>query len=193
MSPAPELVQRADLRPLWPAFLGLGVALALAGFAALLAPNVMEKWGVLLWGYFLITRGVVDCIGSFFTRRQGAFLSHLLQGVLGLVVGVLIVTHEEKAEKVILMLIAVFLLVSGVVQIVAGLALRSEAWLYVLLSGLVGVVVGVLVWRNVGDPEKSSYILGIFIGLDLLSRGGTWIGLGLAAKNASTGSPPMAT
>jgi uncharacterized membrane protein HdeD (DUF308 family) len=198
MPPPDEIAQREEFRRLWPAFFGVGVALVLAGFVALFVPSVIADFAVMLWGWFLIARGGVDLIGSFFARRQSAFLSHLLSGILALVVGFLIVSliaqdKEVKVERVILLLITAFLLVSGLVQIVVGLALRSEAWSYTLFSGVVSVVIGVLVWRNVGDPEKVPYMLGIFIGIDLLSRGATWIGLGLAAKNAPKGSPPMAT
>lgn len=189
MSPSSDVAAREELRPFWPIFLALGGLLVLAGFLALLMPSFIAQFAVILWGWFLVARGCVDVAGSFFARRQSSFLSHLIMGILALVVGMIILSYvredeTEKVEKVILLLIAVFLLVSGLAQILSGLALRSEGWLFVLLAGLVSVIVGVFVWRNVGNPQKTPYILGIFVALDLLSRGATWIGLGLVAKNA---------
>jgi len=182
------LGDREEFRRLWPVFVALGVLLALAGFLALLVPTVIARFAIMLWGWFLVVRGGVDLVGAFFARRQSRFLSHLITGILALVVGLLILSYvrddeTELVEKVILMLIAVFLLVSGLAQMISGLLVRSEAWGWVLISGLISVVIGVFVWRNLGDPQKTPIILGIFIGVDMISRGATWIGLGLAAKN----------
>jgi uncharacterized membrane protein HdeD (DUF308 family) len=146
------------------------------------ARRVVTDLAVLIWGWFLVVRGVVELVGSFFARRRNSFLLHLLTGVLALVVGALVITHEEKAEKFITLLIAVFFLFGGLSQVIAALYLRSDGWLLTLLAGVIGVVVGVAIWR--GYPDNTAVVLGICIGVDLIARGGAWIGFAFAIKNA---------
>jgi uncharacterized membrane protein HdeD (DUF308 family) len=172
----------AETRRLWVVLFAVGVLLALTGLVALIAPNVVTDLAVLIWGWFLVIRGVLEVVGSFFARKRESFLLHLLTGILALVVGVLVITHEEKAEKFITLLIAVFFLFGGLSQVVAALLLRSDGWLFTLIAGLIGVVVGVAIWR--GYPDNTALVLGICIGVDLIARGGSWIGLALSIKNA---------
>ena len=181
--PANDAIATSDeARRFWIVLFLIGVLLALAGFAALIAPNVVTDLAVFIWGWFLILRGVLELVGSFFYRRQESFLLHLLTGILSLVVGVLVIAYEGTAERVITLLLAAFFLFGGLSQIVAALLVRPDGWLLMLAAGVLGVLIGVAIWRNY--PGNSSVILGLFIGIDLLSRGATWIGYGLALKNA---------
>src|SRR5262245_48371026 len=102
--PPSSLAEKEEIRPLWPVFFGIGALLALAGFLALFVPRFMAEFALWYWGWFLIARGVVDVVGSFFARKQSSFLSHLVMGILALVVGALILTDEDKAAKVITLL-----------------------------------------------------------------------------------------
>jgi uncharacterized membrane protein HdeD (DUF308 family) len=172
----------AETRRLWVVFFAIGALLALTGLVALIMPNLITDFVVLIWGWFLVARGVLESAGAFFARKRNSFLLHLLTGILALVVGVLVITHPEKAEKFVTLLIAVFFLFGGLSQIIGAVFLRSDGWLFMLIAGIIGVAVGIAIWR--GYPDNSDFILGLCIGIDLIARGGTWIGLALTVKNA---------
>jgi uncharacterized membrane protein HdeD (DUF308 family) len=171
-----------EARRLWVVFFAIGALLALTGLVALIAPSLVTDFVVLIWGWFLIARGVLESVGAFFARRRNSFMLHLLTGILALVIGVLVVTHPVKAEKFVTLLIAAFFLFGGLSQIIGALYLRSEGWLIMLIAGVIGVIVGVAIWR--GYPDNTDLVLGICIGVDLIARGGSWIGFALSVKNA---------
>ena len=175
-----------ELRSYWPVFLGLGALFALAGLVAMIIPSFTAEVAVVVWGCILLFRGTAEIIGAFLARSSRTFMLHLGIGVLALVLGGLIVNHSDEVKTLLTLLIALFLFVVGLLQVVSALYLRDTGWGWLLTSGLVGVLVGILVWRHVAD--NSALILGMFVGLDLISRGGTWIGVGLELKNAPKSS-----
>ena len=52
-----------------------------------------------------------------------------------------------------------------------------------VVSGLITLVLGVIILSH--WPLSSVYTLGIFLGVDLVFAGATWIGLGMGLRNAS--------
>ena len=51
----------------------------------------------------------------------------------------------------------------------------------ILLSSAINVLLGVLVWR--GWPETGLWVIGLFIGIEMILNGWTLVMLGLTAKN----------
>jgi uncharacterized membrane protein HdeD (DUF308 family) len=56
----------------------------------------------------------------------------------------------------------------------------------VLLSSLITLVLGVLILAR--WPVSSVYVLGIFLGIDLVMAGASWVGLGFALHRRGTSS-----
>jgi uncharacterized membrane protein HdeD (DUF308 family) len=50
----------------------------------------------------------------------------------------------------------------------------------VLLNGVVDLFLGVFIWRE--WPGSSLWVIGLFVGIDLLLHGWSWIFLALSAK-----------
>ena len=63
---------------------------------------------------------------------------------------------------------------------------REQPWIWLLLSGIVTLLLGLLILAH--WPISSAYVLGIFLGLDLIMAGLGWIGLGLALHHRGEGS-----
>jgi uncharacterized membrane protein HdeD (DUF308 family) len=57
---------------------------------------------------------------------------------------------------------------------------RETPWIWVLLSGVITLLLGVLILAH--WPVSSLYILGVFLGIDLIMAGVAWIGLGLGLR-----------
>jgi uncharacterized membrane protein HdeD (DUF308 family) len=73
------------------------------------------------------------------------------------------------------------LVVSGIMRIILAFSVHQEApWIWMLLSGAVTLVLGCVILAR--WPVSSLYILGLFLGIDLILAGAGWIGLGLGLR-----------
>jgi uncharacterized membrane protein HdeD (DUF308 family) len=59
---------------------------------------------------------------------------------------------------------------------------RETPWIWVLLSGAITLLLGLLILAH--WPVSSLYILGLFLGIDLIMAGAAWIGLGFGLHRA---------
>jgi uncharacterized membrane protein HdeD (DUF308 family) len=188
MSTTDELPGAADLRQelaafrrnwLW--FVLLGVALIAVGVLALGSQVIASLATAVAIGALLLVGAVVEIVGAFWSRGWSGVLLHLLSGLLSLVVGVLFLRAPVDAVLALTLLLACLLTVGGTFKIVAALSYRFEGWGWPLLSGVIDLVLGVLIWLE--WPSSGLWVIGLFVGISLVFRGFNWIGLGLALRD----------
>jgi uncharacterized membrane protein HdeD (DUF308 family) len=160
----------------------LGAALIVAGMIALAAPWIASLATAVAIGVLLLVAGVAEILGAFWSRGWSGALLHLLSGALSIVVGVLCLKVPVDALLALTLLLACLLMVGGIFKIVAVLSDRFEAWGWPLLSGVIDLALGVLIWLE--WPESALWVLGLFVGISLVFRGFNWIGLGVAVREA---------
>ena len=86
-----------------------------------------------------------------------------------LVTGFLFVRNPGVAVGTLALLMVIFFMVEGIAKIVLALTVRPLAnWGLVLLSGLIGVALSLYLIAN---PALSLLVLGLFIGIQLISEG----------------------
>ena len=168
------------LRGNWLWFVVLGVALIVLGFVALGSLFIAGLATAVAIGALLLVSGASEMIGAFWYRVGGGFFLHLLSGVLSLVVGLLFLRAPVGALLALTLLLACLLMVGGIFKIVAALSHRFEAWGWPLLSGVIDLILGVMIWLE--WPESALWVIGLFVGISLVFRGLNWIGLGLALR-----------
>lgn len=189
------LDELGTLQHYWGWFVALGVAMIVLGFVALGSLAVASLATALAFGLLLVAGGLAEVIGAFWVRRWSVFFLHLLSGVLSLVVGVLFLAAPVGALLALTLLLGCLLLVGGIFKLLAARKDRFAGWGWVLLSGILDVVLGVMI--VLAWPEAALWVVGLFIGLNLVFRGVNWVGLGLAlralAGQAPWGSEPTPT
>jgi len=166
----------AALRQYWWWFLVLGIVLAVLGAIAIgsgIATIYVTTLTVKLFGFLLLLGGVAQIVNSFWSGRWSGFLVHLLIGILYVVVGYQIVDQPEIAAGVLTLLLAAFLIIGGVFRIAAAMTLRFHDWGWVVLNGIISVVLGVMI--NEGWPATSLFVIGLFVGIEMLFNGWSWI------------------
>ena len=80
--------------------------------------------------------------------------------------------------------IAIFLIVAGVFRIVSALVARFHDWGWVLLNGAITLFLGLIINRQL--PEASLWVIGLFIGIEMIFNGWAWIMLSLGLRRAGT-------
>lgn len=173
-----------DLEPLhakWGWIVALGVVYVLAGLIALGSVLTATVVSVFLVGIMMIVAGVAEVVGAFQIKGWGKFLLWVLLGALYIVAGFVTFQNPILAAAVLTLILGVALIVSGIMRIILAFSVQQEApWVWVLLSGVVTLVLGGLILAR--WPISSLYILGLFLGVDLVIAGAGWIGLGLGLR-----------
>jgi uncharacterized membrane protein HdeD (DUF308 family) len=172
----------AELRASWGWFVVLGVALLLLGLGALSYSVLFSVATALAFGFFMLAAGVFYIVGAFFTRCWGGFFLSLLAGILHLALGVIILDRPGEALLIYTLLLAVFFFVEGLFLIVGALAGRFRHWGWMLFNGIVTLILGVMIWRQ--WPLSGLYVVGLFLGINLIISGASYISLGLSVRKA---------
>jgi uncharacterized membrane protein HdeD (DUF308 family) len=180
----------SDVEPLrakWGWIVALGAVYLIAGFVALGSVLLATVVSVLLVGVMMIIAGVAEVINAFEVRGWGKFLLWLLLGILYIIAGLVTFRNPLLAAALLTLILGVTLVASGIMRIILAFGVQRETpWIWVLLSGVVTLLLGALILAR--WPVSSLYILGLFLGIDLIFAGAGWVGLGLSLRRRSATS-----
>jgi uncharacterized membrane protein HdeD (DUF308 family) len=173
------------LRDQWWCFLLLGIALVVLGSLCIIDPFVPSLASVIFLGFVLMAGGIVQIVSAFWAGKWSGMLIHILIGVLYAVVGYMIVDAPVINMVLITKFIAIFLIVSGAFRIISALVVRFQDWGWALLNGGVTLLLGIIINRQL--PEAALWVIGLFIGIELVLNGWAWVmlafGLRAVARN----------
>jgi uncharacterized membrane protein HdeD (DUF308 family) len=186
--PNPHYEECLRLHRCWAWFLILGILLMLVGMVAMGSTFIATLASVMVFGFLLLAGGTVQVVNAFLARTWRGFFVHLLAGTLQLIVGMLMLERPEEVATGLTLLLAAAFLAGGSIRIVITLLDRFPGWPWVLLNGVVTLLLGILIWRQ--WPESSMWVIGLFVGIDLLFSGWSWVMLGLLVRAAGPAVPP---
>jgi uncharacterized membrane protein HdeD (DUF308 family) len=180
----PSVAAGSALEPLraksgW--IIALGAVYIIAGVIALGSIVTATVASVFVVGIMMVIAGAAEVISSFQIKTWGRFLFWLLLGVLYIVAGFLTFENPLLAAALLTLLLGVALLVSGIVRIFLAFSMQAAMpWVWVLVSGVITALLGLVILAH--WPVSSLYVLGIFLGVDLVIAGASWLGIGLGLK-----------
>lgn len=167
----------------WSSFLILGIILTLLGFLAIIGANYATLTSIIFFGILLAIGGILQ-IGYAFWGKDGQGFGHtLLSGLFYTIVGFVFITHPTASAVAITLLLAAFYTVSGIYKVAVSLTTPVVQWGWLLFSGLISLALGILIWAE--WPTIGLWLIGLFIGIDLIFVGWFWIMLSIVAKNIS--------
>lgn len=169
-----------DLRKRWAWFLGLGIAFIILGFLAVGSSTLVTLGSIIFLGSLLFVVGVVQIGLTPSVRQWSGFFISLLAGLLYTVVGLIMIIHPAASAVNLTLLMAVFFLVGGIFRIVSAASMRFEHWGWAVLSGVIKSILGLLIW--LGWPDTGLWVIGLFIGIDLIFFGWFWVLISLTAR-----------
>jgi uncharacterized membrane protein HdeD (DUF308 family) len=169
------------IRSNWGWFVALGVAMLVIGFIALGSLVVATVATVWFYGILLIVAGVAEIIHAFRAMTWGKMILELLAGVLYAAAGVICIMNPLLASAVLTLMLGVSLIVVGVFRVMAGFDVKpATGWGWIVAGGVMTVILGILI--TLSWPGASLWVLGMFLGIDLVMQGVAWIALGLACR-----------
>ncbi len=171
----------APLRAKWGWIVALGVTYLIVGFIALGSVVTATVASVLVVGVMMIVAGVAEVFNAFQIKSWGKFLLWGLLGLLYIVAGFVTFENPLFAAALLTLMLGALLVASGIVRIILAFSMKRETpWMLVLLSAVITLLLGLLILAH--WPVSGLYILGLFLGIDLVMAGVGWIGLGLGLR-----------
>jgi uncharacterized membrane protein HdeD (DUF308 family) len=182
--PNPRASDTAPLRAGSGWIIALGVVYVIAGFIALGSIMLATVASVLIVGVMMIIAGVAEVFNAFQIKTWGKFLVWALLGVLYIVAGFITFENPLFAAALLTLLLGASLVASGIVRLFLAFNMKRETpWTWVALSGAITLLLGLVILAH--WPVNSVYILGLFLGIDLIMAGASWIGLGFGLRRAT--------
>lgn len=168
------------IRSNWIWLVVLGIALIVLGVVLLSSPVIATLATVTVLGTLILVAGAMEVVGSFWCREWSGFFLELLSGVLGVVLGLMLLGNPIQGGITLTVLLASFLFVSGIFKAVAAVTHRFGGWAWLLLSGVVDVALGLLIWREM--PASGLTVIGLLVGISFIFRGVSWLMVGFMLR-----------
>ena len=178
MLATPFLSAFENLRHKWGWFLTLGIIMLLLGTVAFIITPAATIGTVLVLGWLIVISGVVEAIHAFRMRKWGGIFLHFVGGILGVLIGLLIVTHPVAGALAWTLLFASFFTVIGIFRTVAAIQLKFPNWGWAVFDGVVTLGLGILLWAE--WPWSGFWFMGVAVGVSLILRGWAYVMLAFA-------------
>lgn len=179
-----HLIGLGELHKRWGWFVGLGILLVVLGMMALGSSVMMTLATMVFVGWLMVGGGVLQAVHAFTCKGWSGFFIDLLSGILYTVVGFMIIANPGATAVTLTLLISMFLIFGGIFRIATAISVRFHNWIWLLLHGVINLLLGTSIWQQ--WPLSGLWVIGLFIGIDMLCNGWSLVMLGLAAKNLPT-------
>jgi uncharacterized membrane protein HdeD (DUF308 family) len=168
------------IRAHWVWFLALGIILIIVGTIAVGMPFVASLATAVTFGMLLLVGGIAQLTGAFWTRDWSGFFLSLLMGVLYFVLGLFFLRDPGDALLAMTLLLACVLMVGGMFRVIGSVMYQFPHWGWTLVGGIINLVLGIMIWQQ--WPVSGLWVIGLFVGIDLIFTGWTWVMLALSVK-----------
>ena len=169
--------QMASVIKHWPWYLILGIVLFVLGIVGLGIIPVVTLTTVAIFGVFFLVGGILLMIAGAIGYGGNRALSFMI-GFLYLIIGVAMLEEPVITIKFLTFIIGGGFLISGIIRILFGF--KSEGGGMLLFAGALDLLLGGLILAH--WPESSPWVIGLFVSIELMMAGLSFIGLSLSAR-----------
>jgi uncharacterized membrane protein HdeD (DUF308 family) len=168
----------------------LGILAVIVGIIAIAWPGVTILALVILFAVYAFMGAGLQAARAFSSRSAGLVFGHLLLALIGLAAGVVALVWPEPTAYVLVIVVAAWALVGGVVEVVAGFGSGETAGTRALfiVSGLVSVAFGILLFAR---PNVGAVTLALLFGLYSMIYGFSQITTGVQMRQLGKSFRPL--
>ncbi|MEE9576420.1 MAG: HdeD family acid-resistance protein [Gemmatimonadota bacterium] len=162
----------------WWAFVLRGIFAVLFGIAAVSFPGLTVVILVVLFGFYALVDGFTSLLLAFEAESKGLYV---LGGLVSLAAGVLAFMRPELTAIAVLIVIGIWAIVRGVIEIVTAIQIRKEVegeWM-LAAAGIISVIFGLFV---VARPGQGALAIIWVVALFALMFGFLEIGAGFKLR-----------
>ena len=157
-----------------------GVASVVAGTMALFAPVLATATIATFIAILLLAVGFVNLLAPIFAP-DGMKLDSFLIGIVQVLLAAVMAFYPFQSIGSMTLLIASVFMVEGILRIGFAIAARKlPGWGWALFSGISTVVLSGVILA--GLPEAALWVIGLLVGVNMLTNGGARIGLAFEGR-----------
>lgn len=172
----------------WVLYLVEGIVLLVLGAAAIIIPPIATIAFAIVIGWLFLISGVVGLFTTFWMRQAPGFWWSLVSAILAIAAGIVLLGWPVSGAVSLTLVLIVFFLIEGVASIMFALEHKRELsgqWQWMLISGLVDLILGALIFVQL--PSSAAWAIGLLVGINMLFGGVALISMALHARNAVPG------
>ena len=169
----------------WVLFLVEGTALLVLGMLALLLPPLATLGVTIVLGWLFLFSGVIGLATTFWMRHAPGFWWSLISAVLGIGVGLVLLTQPASGALSLTLVLIVFFVLEGIASIMYALEHRQQLsgrWGWMLVSGIIDLILATMIFS--GLPGTAAWAPGVLVGINMIFGGAALIGMALHARRS---------
>ncbi len=148
----------------WWAWLIRGILAIIFGIIAFTQPTTTALALVYVFGIYAIAEGILNIWAALSGKADSRFW-YIIWGIISVIAGIIAFSNPILTGLTLVIVIGAWAIVTGIFEIIAGIKLRDEIegefWL--ILAGILSIIFGILIWRNVAVGALTIvWLIGIY-------------------------------
>ena len=159
----------------------IGIVAIVIGIVAILLPEIFSLGAAVFIGCILVVVSAFLTAAAFAAHGVGSLVARLAWAVLTFVVGLWLILEPHNGTLTLTLVLGIYFLLMGLTRIIVAFMGRGQpnaGW--VGLSGVCGLIIGILVL--VKFPSSADWAIGLLVGIDLIFLGWTLISVAQVGK-----------
>jgi len=136
---------------------------------------------MVFFGWLLVFGSAIEFVHAFMVGNWAGFSLHLLVAILFGITGAAMLVKPVISAEAVTLVMSVFFLIGGLYQFISAMWTHFPGWGWHALNGVVASILGGLLLAQ--WPVSGLWVIGLFIGIDLVFYGWAWIALALSLRN----------
>jgi uncharacterized membrane protein HdeD (DUF308 family) len=146
----------------WWAVVLRGIVAIVFGIVALVFPGITLVSLALVFGAYAFVSGVFTIVSAF-GRRGRDVVWYVLDGILGIAVGLATFAFPSITAQALVFLIGLWAILTGIFEVIAGFELPIKRDWLLVIAGIASIIFGVLVFANpIGGAVAITWLIGIY-------------------------------
>jgi uncharacterized membrane protein HdeD (DUF308 family) len=175
---------RAGLAQTWRTLRAIGIVAIVIGCVAILLPELFSLGAAVFIGIVLVIVSAFLTAAAFTAHGIGSVLARGAWALLTFLVGLWLIVEPHNGTLTLTLVLGVYFLLMGITRIMVALMGRGRPGAgWVGLSGVCGLIIGILVL--VKFPSSADWAIGLLVGIDLIFAGWTLISVAQVGKELS--------
>jgi uncharacterized membrane protein HdeD (DUF308 family) len=181
----PSGAHTAHCRAKWGWIVAMGALFILGGGVALFNVFAATLVAIIYIAAAMVVAGIWEIVTAFQIRPRGRAALWAAVGATTVFAGFAAARFPVVAAVSLTALIGALLVLGGVIKLALAYYLRDlSRWELIAMAGALSFLLGVLILAE--WPTSGLYVLGLFLGVNLLFEGVGWVAMGLAARPAES-------
>lgn len=172
-----------SLQHRWGWLLGLGLLLLIIGSIGLGMDIMLTLVSMYFFAAMLLISGLSHLADAFKYKQWKGALWQILIAILYIIAAGVVLYDPFLASTIITAMLAWLLIIIGSTRIFMAVSLReTHGWGWILFAGIISLILGILILMQ--WPMSGLWVIGMFIAIDMIVSGWTYIFMALALRSA---------